>query len=123
MYIGGEYCFLQQKGVIPLASSRDTQNGPDWKDVARAAQEYAQQWQGVVTLSLRPYGTGKHSKMTVIAQLWPEVAAIGVVPPLASASVNLPGNAAGDTDVALLLALYELDKEVYRREIGMPAPR
>lgn len=103
-----------------MASSRDTSNGPDWRDVARAALEFSNLWQGVVTIHLRPYGTQNAPKMTVVASLWADQKSVGVAKPLASASVNLPGTGGGDFDAVALLALYELDREVFRREAKMP---
>jgi len=57
--------------------------------------------------------------MTVVASLYASQEAIGVAKPLASASVALPGTKGMDTAAAALAALYELDKEIYRREIGI----
>jgi len=102
-----------------LASRLGTSNGPDWQDVTRAALDYAETWGGAVTIHLRPYGTQKDPRMTVVASLYADQAAVGVLKPLASASVALPGGTAGGTSAAALLALYELDKEIYRREIGL----
>lgn len=102
-----------------MASSRGTLNGPDWKDVVGAAQAFAQDWSGVVTLSLRPAGTLKNPILTIVAQLWADQRSVGVVRPLASASVSMPGSGVGDIHAAALSALYELDKEIYRREIGV----
>jgi len=102
-----------------LASKQGTSNGPDWKDVTRAALEYMRDWNGVVTVSLRPYGTDKQPGMTVVAQLWADQKSVGAVAPLASASVSLSAYGASGTSAAALASLYELDKEVYRREMGV----
>lgn len=88
-----------------------------------ATKQFSQDWNGCVTISLRPYGTFEDPKMTVVAQLWADQKAVGVAKPLASASVLLSTNGGGGTSAACLLALYELDKEVYRREVGVSAIR
>lgn len=101
-----------------MASSRVSSNGPDWKDVTWAAQQYAEDWNGCVTIVLRPAGTPKRPTMEVVANLYADQAASRGAKPLASASVSLSVVRDGDTSAAALLALYELDKEIYRREIG-----
>lgn len=102
-----------------MASSRSTLNAPDWKDVTAAAQFMASGLEGVITLSLRPAGSSKRPSMTVVAQLWREQREIGAVKPLASASVLLTMERGGALEAACLSALYELDKEMYRRTIGV----
>jgi hypothetical protein len=88
-------------------------------DVCRAAAEYSQTWNGIVTLSLRPFGTDKKPDMCVVAQLYAEQKAIGVAKPLASASVSIRASGGGDIAAVCLGALYELDKQVYRQEMGL----
>lgn len=99
--------------------SRQTSNGPDWQDVTTAAIHFAADWDGIVTMELKPYGTDRSPKLTITAKLWEDSVAIGVADCLASASVSMPGRAAGDLSAGLLLALYELDKEMYRRATGV----
>lgn len=106
-----------------MASSRNTSNGPDWKDVVRAANEYAREWGGVVTIVLSPYGSDKLPAMTVIARLYADQTAAMGAKPLASASVSLNGGAGGALSAAALSALYELDKELYRQQIGVSGLR
>jgi len=78
---------------------------------------------GWVALMLRPYGTDKRPGLTVVAAFYTEMRDVGVVPPLASANVSMPGSGAGDLDAACLSAVYELDKEMYRRATGISHPQ
>jgi len=79
----------------------------------------AQELGGTVAIMLHPYGSEKKPQMTVVAGFWAERSHVGVHKPLISASVNLSTSGVGGTSAACLLALYELDKEAYRREIGV----
>jgi hypothetical protein len=106
-------------GGVPLASKLDRLNGPDWRDVATAAREYAEQWNGCVTIVLSPYGSEKDPRWTVEARVYADRKAVGVAKPLGSSSVNCGQIGVGDIPAAALSALYELDKEMYRREIGI----
>lgn len=99
--------------------NRMTQNGPDWRDVTSAALHYAEMWGKTVAIVLRPGGTGPHPVLTVVAQAYNFRSEVGVVQPWASASVAMPASGVGDLSAAALSALYELDKEVYRRETGI----
>lgn len=102
-----------------MASSRETSNGPDWMDVVQAAHEFGKDWNGVVTVTLRPSGTLKDPVITVFAHLYADYRASWAQKPLASSSVLLSGKQGGDIAAAALSALYELDKEIYRQEIGV----
>lgn len=101
-----------------MASRQGTSNGPDWKDVTWAAQEYARDWNGTVTIVLRPAGNQKLPTMSVVASLYADLSASQGARPLASASVSMHASGGMDIAAAALHALYELDKEIYRREIG-----
>jgi hypothetical protein len=106
-----------------LAPSRDTLNGPDWKDVTSAANHFARDWGAFVGVVMRPSGSDRHPVLTMVACVWGELRDVGVAPPLVSASVSMPGSGAGDMCAAALSALYELDKQMYRQTIGLPPPR
>lgn len=91
--------------------------------MTRAANSFAEDWGGPVTITLSPYGTDNRPGLSLTAALWAERSAIGVRKPLASASVSMEAGSAGDISTAALSVLYELDKEIYRREIGVSAIR
>lgn len=105
-----------------MASSRDTSNGPDWKDVTRALLDFQRSWEHPITIRLVPSGTFKFPKLTMQACAWSEDPESPAATCLAYASVSMPGNGAGDLCAALLLLGYELDKDVYRREMGISEP-
>jgi len=102
-----------------LAQSRGTSNGPDWKDVTRAAQDYARIWDGEIKVLLRPGGSWKQPTLTMVAELWRIEGESGVPRLSASASVLLGGGGHSDIEMAALSVLYSLDQEVYRRESGV----
>lgn len=102
-----------------MASKGNTSNGPDWRDVVAAANAYGRDWDAFVALHLRPGGTEKSPRMTVVAAVYTEIKDVGVAKPLASASVLIPGSSAGGISAAALSALYELDKEMYRMTTGI----
>lgn len=108
-----------QKGATPLASNRDTSNGPDWRDVAAAAKHFAREWEAEVKIwaELRTCGSQPH--IVWIA----EARELGVKTQeakcLGSASVSMLTRGAGGTDAVLLLLLYELDRDIYRNVIGV----
>jgi hypothetical protein len=102
-----------------LAQSRGTSNGPDWKDVTRAAQDYARIWDGEIKVLLRPGGSWKQPTLTMVAELWRVEAESGAPRLSASASVLLGGGGHSDIEMAALSVLYSLDQEVYRRESGV----
>lgn len=98
-----------KKGVLPLASSRDTLNGPDWQDVTQAIANY-ELWQGTqITLTLEARPGKKVGDLIVTAT------ALGVAPSfggqLPSASVSVSCRAAGyrELSATILKALYDLD--------------
>lgn len=105
-----------------MASSRDTRNGPDWKDVASAAQgfERATGWWIRIRADLRLRGSQPH--IVWIAEATELIPPRGVAPRSASASVSMLTSGVGGTDAALLLLLYELDKDIYRQVTGLQPP-
>jgi len=104
-----------------LPSSRDTSNGPDWRDVAAAAKHFEQEWEAhiVVELQWRTVSSQPHIVWIASAIEMGKPKAEAAL--LGSASVSMLTRGAGGTDAALLLLLYELDKDIYRRTIGVSA--
>lgn len=102
-----------------MASSRDTLNGPDWRDVAAAVDQFQEDWGGFVALTISLSGKGKFRTLTILATVSERPVSLADRQPSASASVNSKAFGAGDFSQALLSALYELDKEVYRQTVGV----
>jgi len=102
-----------------LASSRDTQNGPDWKDVARALLDFERTLDCSISVTVKAAGSFRTPLLLMQAAAWGHATDSQEAKLLASASVSMPGAGAGDIAAALLLLGYELDKEAYRRQEGM----
>lgn len=102
-----------------MASSRDTSNGPDWKDVARAMLEFEGGEENILTVKIAASGTQNAPKLLLLAAKTGPAGAPLVPQLLGSASVHMPGSGAGDLCAALLSLLYELDKDEYRRTEGL----
>jgi hypothetical protein len=105
-----------------LGRKHISSNMPDWKDVVRAADHYAAELGGTIAVLLRPYGSQRQPAMTVVAELRYPRGENGEARPSVSASVQLTGGEGGALSAACLSALYELDREVYRRETGITNP-
>lgn len=103
-----------------MASSRDSSNGPDWKDVASAAYHFESVWEGTVEIVGRVSGATRQPSLYWTAVLCRRNQETGEVERLDLASVSMLTRGSGDTNAALLLLLYELDKELYRRFEGFP---
>lgn len=106
--------------VIPLASSRDTRNGPDWKDVARAFLDFQEQLGKGISVVLTVSGSQLSPQLHLIAVASDGDRVLGAVGRCYSASVSMPSTGVGDLNAALLCLGYELDREAYRRGQGMP---
>lgn len=105
--------------MLPLASSRDTSNGPDWRDVAQAFLYLEKLTGGKVSLRAELRPTSPQDSIVWIADLWLENLVNGGPKHLGSASVSMLTRGGGGTDAALLLLAYELDKDIYRRSEGL----
>jgi hypothetical protein len=108
-----------QLGGVSLASSRNTQSGPDATDVASALDHFQKELGGPIELLVTLKGRGKFSSLTVVATLYQDELERQVRRPWVSASVNSKAYAGGDFSQVLLSSLYELDKECYRQEVGI----
>lgn len=103
-----------------MASNRDTSNGPDWKDVAAAAYHFEEVWEARVEIVGKVSGATKQPTLYWTAVLIETDGKTGEVKRSDLASVSMLTRGGGDTNSALLLLLYELDKELYRRVEGFP---
>lgn len=90
--------------------------------MARALEAFQAAWEVVPVISVVLKGTGKHSYLCWTAVLEGGECGTGEAPVLGWASVNMRTGPAMDTDAALLALLYELDKDVYRREQRLTPP-
>jgi len=102
-----------------LASSRGTQNGPDWKDVVVFLLELERDAQCKVEVTLTPTGTPGRPGLDLLAQALAVDTDQQVVRVLGSARLHMPGNSFGGLSAALYSLGHELDKDVYRRSEGL----
>lgn len=105
-----------------MAVSRDTSNGPDWKDVTRALLHFEKELRASIKISLRAGGTEKSPILLMVASMLMENPVSGGPQLSASASVSMPGRGAGDIAAALHSLVYELDKDAYRQIEGIQLP-
>lgn len=103
------------EGVLLLAASRDTSNGPDWTDVQATMQELETEWLGRVDLVMENALVGGRKQLRVRATMHPWN--VNTVDQRRSVSVNATLDRSGcGLGVAalyrLLLALdYAISKE------------
>lgn len=110
---------LHQKEVRPLALSRDSSNGPDWKDIASALIEIQESWGVTCTVRVNAVGRGKFAKLMLSAQALIPEAENGGVNLSGSASVILSAGGAGAMEQALFRLVHELDADLYRKDMGL----
>jgi len=100
-----------------LAASRISSNSPDWEDVA--VNLIAFEAMNNVRLEMRVSTADHHGladlAVTVIAH--DRTAEIGVVPPLASASVTCSGSRLKSLEAVAIHALYKLDSQLALNEL------
>lgn len=110
------HCNCIRKGVLSLASSRETSNGPDMRDTAQALNSFEESNNVRIIVTIRSCGLSDGGNM------WYEAKAItrpsaGVVPALL-ASVQLSCGALNikTMDAAIMNLLYQLDFELAAKE-------
>lgn len=102
-----------------MASSRDTSNGPDWRDVVRAGLELSSVWEVPFTVTMVLTGTAKSPEMVLEAETTAEAPENGGARPSGCARVSMRSGVAGSLEAGLLRLLYELDADIYRKDEGM----
>lgn len=92
-----------------LASSRDTQNGPDWQDIARALQSFEDEHTVVVTVMCNRIGRKDFPDLELNAVATALYPVSGGARDLASVSVRCRGANVRTLEGAILYLLYGLD--------------
>jgi hypothetical protein len=92
-----------------LASSRDTSNGPDWKDVATSLAHYEDEWQATVELIMRPTLNHGQRDMQVVLTAAPIWAVNGEVPRSVLRSVLLSHSGLKTLEAAITYLLLSVD--------------
>ena len=100
---------VYRKVGVPLASSRDTSNGPDWRDVAQAMLNYEHFNGCQIEVAVTALKGTKTPDLCVIARsLKDNEDGLGVIV-LASASVRALQTQYRSMDAVILKCLYDLD--------------
>lgn len=92
-----------------MASNRDTSNGPDWKDVARAMEAWAEDWNSHVVITVEQVTRKSQPILRLIAKAPCRYDENGEVVLWVSVSVDMHTTRATGFEAALLLLLYDLD--------------
>lgn len=109
-------------GGVSLASSRDTSNGPAWTDCCLAAYELESEWEQPVLVSLTFAGKATKPELVLVAKSYNLDAASGGLRLLGCASVSMSSGQHMSLEGALLRLLFELDADLYRRDVGICPP-
>ena len=92
-----------------MASSRDSSNSPDWKDIAEAIHSFQMSEELVVTLHLHAEQGKKGVELCVTAMASALDQSSTALPPLVSASAKCSTIGLKSLEGALLHVLYALD--------------
>jgi len=99
-----------------LASSRDTSNGPDWKDVIQAIFNYQQFWDAHAEIVICAEGGGKTGDLVIVARALRGRECEAAPTTLASVSVSCRREGYKGLESAIMKALFDLDVAIYRTE-------
>lgn len=102
---------------MTLASSRDTSNGPDWKDVTQALVNYERFWQCQITLSIHLDGSDGVRIMMLEARADPTNDTNSGLLHSVLVSASMRSLNAVTLSAAILNVLHKLDREV---EVSKP---
>jgi len=105
-----------------LASSRDTSNGPAWTDCCLAAYELESEWEQPVLVSITFGGSPRKPELQLVAKSYNLEAANGGLVLSGCASVSMRSGQHMSLEGALLRLLFELDADLYRRDVGIASP-
>lgn len=96
----------------PLASSRGTSNGPDWKDVTQALVGYEHFWQSKIILSIQLSGESGVKVLMLEGKVTPREEGESARFKSVYLSVLMRGLNATTLSAAFLNLLHRLDREV-----------
>ena len=100
-----------------MASSRDTSNGPDWKDIAAALQAFQSQEELDLTVILRAVGTENRPDLEVEVQARPKLIWKQEAAPWDYVKLTCSATQRKTLEAALLAALYQLDFRIASRSV------
>lgn len=102
-----------------MASSRISLNTPDWMDVRTAIEALQETLEGRIVVTIQHTNAKSLRALSLTATLFKDAESALDQAVLASASAFIQGGGIGATDAALLSLLYDLDRDYYRREVGI----
>lgn len=101
-----------------MATSRFSQNNPDYVDVAMVILAFEDMNKVCIEIRLSRVGSGEKRDIGVTAIAHPEAGAIGDLPPLASVSVTCSATHLKTLDSVVLACLYRLDHQLAFNEFA-----
>jgi len=108
---------MHQEGANRLASSRETSNGPDWRDVHTSLQYLQEDHNCTIVLSVGPCGT----KMKPDLHLWvtatKEDTETGVPQPLLSVNSRFTRMNVQTLEAAIMSLVHQLDYELVKDQL------
>jgi len=99
-----------------LASSRDTRNGPDWRDVTQAIINYQGFWNARAEIVITAVHGLKTGDLIVCARALRDNDNYPDPTVLASASVSAKGSSYVNLESVVMKALFDLDVAIYQWE-------
>lgn len=101
-----------------MASSRDTSNGPDWKDLAGMMAAFEEQNRVSIEIAFHRWTTNDTPDLSVIGKAWELGADRRVAKPLAFVSVTWQAGRFKTMEGLLTFLLYQLDFQLAVHEWG-----
>jgi hypothetical protein len=98
-----------RKRWLPLASSRDSSNGPDVRDIAVAMMEFQEASDGMVIVALSAVDLGAGPTIMARAEVWPVGHEVPAPVPLVSVSAICSVLGSQTLGTAVFRLLYALD--------------
>jgi len=99
-----------------LATSRGTQNGPDWADVAGMLAAFEEQNHCVIEICFHRWTTAEQPDLSVVAKAWEREADRRVVKPLGFANVIWRAEKLKTLEGLITYLLYRLDFQLAENE-------
>jgi len=99
-----------------LATSRGTQNGPDWADVAGMLAAFEEQNRCVIEICFHRWTTNELPDLSVVAKAWEKTADRRVAKPLGFANVIWRAERLKTLEGLITYLLYRLDFSIAEHE-------
>lgn len=107
---------MYRKGWLPLASSRATSNGPDWRDLAEMIAAFEDQNSVRIEICFTRWTTGDMPDLSVVGKAWAREADRRVAKPLAFQNVICRAEQLRTLEGLVTYLLYQLDFQLAEHE-------